>query len=82
MAISDDRKSLSIAFLSNSDQYATFIFHKMAAGGHFGWPKINTQLWFIFLISQNGRFWMIENHFAEGDKQPRKLKVIQSFYVS
>ena len=43
-AILDDRKSLSIAFLAISDQYATFIlflfFHKMAAGGHFGWPKI------------------------------------------
>ena len=52
-AISDDRKSLFIAFLAISDQYATFISHKMAirnyyyflvhniaAGGHFGWPKI------------------------------------------
>ena len=39
--ILDDRKSLSIAFLAISDQYATFIFfHKMAAKGHFGWPKI------------------------------------------
>ena len=37
----DDRKSLSIAFLAISDKYATFIFvHKMAASGHFGWPKI------------------------------------------
>ena len=39
-AILDDRKSLLIAFLAISDQYATFIyfkfFHKMAAGGHFG----------------------------------------------
>ena len=43
VAILDDRKSFSIAFLSISDQYATFYFnyvHKMAAGGHFGWPKI------------------------------------------
>ena len=44
-AILDDRKSLfAIAFLAISDQYATFIFliffRKMAAGGHFGWPKI------------------------------------------
>ena len=41
-AILDDRKSVSIAFLAISDQYATLInfFHKMAAGGHFGWPKI------------------------------------------
>ena len=35
-AILDDRKSLSIAFLVISDQYATFFLHKMAAGGHFG----------------------------------------------
>ena len=37
-AIFNDRKSLSIAFLSISDQYATFylFFHKKAAGGHFG----------------------------------------------
>ena len=37
----DDRKSLSIAFLAISDQYATFFFYfvsKMAAGGHFGYP--------------------------------------------
>ena len=42
-AILDDRKSLSIAFLAISDQYATFVFEiffKMAAGGHFGLPKI------------------------------------------
>ena len=40
-AILDDRKSLSIEFLAISDQYATFIcLHKMATGGHFGWPKI------------------------------------------
>ena len=33
-----------IAFLTISDQYTTFFlltfFYKMAAGGHFGWPKI------------------------------------------
>ena len=39
-AILDDEKSISIAFLAISDQYTTFFFHKMAAGGHFGWPKI------------------------------------------
>ena len=43
-AILDDRTSLSIAFLAISDQYATsiffYFFHKMAAGGHFGRPKI------------------------------------------
>ena len=36
-------KSLLIALLAISDQYATFYFfyflHKMATGGHFGWPK-------------------------------------------
>ena len=38
----DDRKSLSIAFLDISDQCTIFFkcFHKMAAGGHIGWPKI------------------------------------------
>ena len=41
VAILDDRKSRSIAFLAISDQYATLIFfHKMAAGGHFGLLKI------------------------------------------
>ena len=38
--ILDDRKSLLIAFLAISDQYATFFFHKMVGDGHFGWPKI------------------------------------------
>ena len=41
-AISDDRKSLSIAFLAISDQYATFFclnfFFKIAASGHFESP--------------------------------------------
>ena len=35
-AILDDRKSLSIAFLAISDQYATSFFFKMAANSHFG----------------------------------------------
>ena len=41
-AILDDRKSILNAFLAISDQCATFPFfvHKMAAGGHFGLPKI------------------------------------------
>ena len=42
MAILDDRKSLLIAFLAISDQYVTFCFHIMAAGGHFGSPKITS----------------------------------------
>ena len=49
-AILDDRKSLSIAFLAISDQYATFYFlFKMAASSHFGFrflPKsIGTDLY-------------------------------------
>ena len=43
-AILDYRKSLSIAFLATSDEYATFIFLKFfpqnGRRGHFGWPKI------------------------------------------
>ena len=42
VAILDDQKSLLIAFLAISDQYATFFFFKfffkMADGGHFGSP--------------------------------------------
>ena len=39
--ILDDRKWILIAFLAILDQYETLnCFHKMAAGGHFGWPKI------------------------------------------
>ena len=38
VAILDVRKSLLIAFLAISDQYATF-FDKMGAVGHFGCPK-------------------------------------------
>ena len=40
-AILDDQKSLSIAFLAISYQYATFcfdFFFKMTAGAHFGSP--------------------------------------------
>ena len=76
--ILDDRKPPSITFLAISNQYATFFFdfvHKIAAGGHFGWPKITfdrisrhfrsiRNFWFFF--SQNGcrrPFWMTENHF-------------------
>ena len=75
-ALLGDRKSLLIAFLAISDQYATFIFfHKMAASGHFGWPKItfdhisrhfSSIRNFDFFCSQNGcrrPFWMTENLF-------------------
>ena len=57
-AILDDRKSLLIAFLAISYQYATFFkFYKMATGGHFLWPKITLdRIFFFFLeiLSQNG----------------------------
>ena len=68
-AILDDRKSLSIAFLVISDQYATFIFvwffwHKIAAAGYFGWAKItfdhisrhlrsNTQPLFLLIFGKS-----------------------------
>ena len=79
--ILDDRKRISTAFLAISDQYATLIyficFHKMAAGGQFGWPKITfdhicrhfrsiRNFSFFWICSQNGcrrPFWMTENHF-------------------
>ena len=44
VAILDVQKSCCIAFLTISDQYHNFyfvkFFYKMAAGGHFGCPKI------------------------------------------
>ena len=44
VAILDVQKSLCIGFLTISDQYHNFnfceFFYKMAAGGHFGCPKI------------------------------------------
>ena len=44
VAILDVQKSLCIAFLTISDHYHNFYFvnfvYKMAAGGHFGCPKI------------------------------------------
>ena len=60
-AILDDRKLLLIAFLAISDQYATFIFlkkiHKMAAGGHFGWPKITfARISCHFKMAASGHF--------------------------
>ena len=74
-AILEDRKSLSIAFLVISNQYAIYILlHKMAAGGHFGRPKITfdrisrhfTLIRNLYFFSQNGcrrPFWMTEDHF-------------------
>ena len=81
VAILDVRKSISISFLSISDWYATLLFfeffYKMAAGGHFGCPKITFDLIsiqftsirnfiYFFYFLQNGwrrPFWMSEFHF-------------------
>ena len=52
-AILDDQKSLSIAFLAISDQYATFIFFNLFSK----WPPaaiLEVPFW---------PFWMTENHF-------------------
>ena len=57
----DDRKSLSITFLTVSNQYATFFCHKMVVGGR---PDQSTI--FDYRKPQNGcrrPFWMTENHF-------------------
>ena len=53
--ILDDRKSLSIAFLAISDQYATFCI-KMAAGGHFGSPIWAIFLKLLFKMAAGGHF--------------------------
>ena len=71
--ILDDQKSLSIAFLVISDQYATFFpqngcrrpswMTENHFRSHFSPFQINTQL---LLFSQNGcrrPFWMTGNHF-------------------
>ena len=72
-AILDYRKSLSIAFLAISDQYAIFIlfliFFKMAAGGHFGSPisPKNNRVLPLCVINGNakmkliGEFMTVEN---------------------
>ena len=52
-AILDDQKSLSIAFLAISDQYATFIFLSFFSK----WPPA------AILEVPFGPFWMTENHF-------------------
>ena len=54
-AILDDRKSLSIAFLANSDQY-TFFFFKMATSGHFGSPICAKNNRVLPLCVINGRY--------------------------
>ena len=64
-------------FLAITDQYATSFFHKMAASGHFRWPKITfdrishhfrsiRNFYYFDFFSQNGcrrPFWMTKNHF-------------------
>ena len=92
-AILDDRKSLSIAFLAISDQYATFIFliffHKMAAGGHFGWPKItfdrisrhfiSIRNFFFHKIAAGGHFGWPKITF---DRISRHFRSIRNFFFS
>ena len=78
VAILDVKISLCIAFLTISDQYHNFYFvnlvYKMAAGGHFGCPKITfgrisgnfRSIRNFFFKLQNGRrrpSWMSEIHF-------------------
>ena len=121
-AILDDRKSLWIAFLAISYQYATLIFfpqngcrwlfwmtenhfwshispfhintqpffYKMAAGGHFGWPKITfdrisrhfrsiRNFWYFF-FSQNvfrRPFWMTEK--TTFDRISRHFRSVRNF---
>ena len=80
VAILDVQKSLCITFLTISDQYHNFyfceFFYKMAAGGHFGCPKITfghisghfrSMRNFFLNFLQNGRrrpSWMSEIHFG------------------
>ena len=61
-AIFDDRKSLSIAFIAISDQYAILFLQN---GGHFGLPKINFDRisrpfrsiqFFLFELASGGHF--------------------------
>ena len=87
-AIFDDRKSLSIAFLAISDQYATSIFSQNGCQrpfwmtenhflSHFSPFQINTQLFF----SQNGcqrPYWMTEIHL---DRISRHFRSIHNFFV-
>ena len=68
-AILDDRKSPLIAFIAISDQYAAFLFfYKMAAGSHFGWPKITfDRISRHFRSIRNFFFW---NFFLNGRRRP------------
>ena len=73
-AILDDRKSLSIAFLTISDQYATFILFSKWLPAAILDDRKSLSIAFLtisdqyatFIFSQNGcrrPFWMTENHF-------------------
>ena len=90
-AILDDRKSLSITFLTISDPYATYIFfkfHKMAAGGHFGWTEnhlrshfspfqINMKLfYFVHKMAAGGHFGWPKITF---DRISRHFRSIRNF---
>ena len=59
MATFDDQKSLLIAFLVISDQYAIFFkitfFYKMAAGGHFDDQK-SLLIAFLVILDQYATF--------------------------
>ena len=82
--ILDVRNSLSIAFLAISDEYETFFkfvflwfFYKMAAGSHFGCPKIT-----FGHISGNFRsirnfFW---NFWQNGCRRPFKINADFNFF--
>ena len=88
--ILDDRKSLLIAFLAVSNQYATFIFfHKMAAGGHFGWLKITfnrmyrrfksiRNFYFFHKMAAGGHFGWPKITF---DRISRHFTSIHNFYI-
>ena len=72
--ILDVRNSLSIAFLAISDQCATLIFlcnffYKMAAGGHFGCPKITFDLISIHFTSIHN-FFLFWNFWQNGWRRP------------
>ena len=127
VSILADWKSLFIAFLNISDQYATFLFfefylqnghwrpfwmtenhfrshfspfqintqllfffHKMAAGGHFGWPKItfdlitrhfrSTFIFFIFFYKMWRPFWLTKNHFNRISRYFRSIHNLNFYY--
>ena len=82
-AILDDRKSLSIAFLVISDQYATLFFlnffSKMAAGRHFGSPfwailgdRKSLSIAFLAISDQYTTFFF--DFFFQNGRQPEEVQ--------